>query len=259
MNFESADLIYQPRGIQKCNKMGGITDSTKRYGFWKKSLTNWSGVFYLQHLSEDPDWSLIQLDKMGQWISIRIVDYIEETKIHLNRYCNEIYCSNLDKIYQNTNALVDEIEHLYSDGEVEFLQIWIKTRKIPPVRLSIKDHKPIQANGHHPTRLIVSAHNFTLCLSKVASKSIESTFRRAGVNFESHTLKNSLLYYKRLKCRRRCRRRRHRRRRCVSTVNSTYVAIPAIRPFCHSFRRTAVPATFRHSTILLPFRHSAIL
>ncbi len=28
--FESADIIYQPRGIQKCNKMGGITDSTKR-------------------------------------------------------------------------------------------------------------------------------------------------------------------------------------------------------------------------------------
>jgi hypothetical protein len=26
-------------------KMGGITDSTKRYGFWQKSLTNRSGVF----------------------------------------------------------------------------------------------------------------------------------------------------------------------------------------------------------------------
>ncbi len=40
IKFESADLIYQPRGIQKCNKMGGITDFTKRYGFWKKSSTN---------------------------------------------------------------------------------------------------------------------------------------------------------------------------------------------------------------------------
>jgi hypothetical protein len=27
--------------------MGGITDSTKRYGFWKKSSMNWSGVFYI--------------------------------------------------------------------------------------------------------------------------------------------------------------------------------------------------------------------
>ncbi len=44
--FESSDLIYQPRGIQKCNKMGGIADSTKRYCFWKKSLMNRSGVFY---------------------------------------------------------------------------------------------------------------------------------------------------------------------------------------------------------------------
>ncbi len=36
MKFESADLIYQPRGIQKCNNMGGIIDSTKRYGFGKR-------------------------------------------------------------------------------------------------------------------------------------------------------------------------------------------------------------------------------
>ncbi len=50
---------------------------------------------------------------------------------------------------------------------------------------------------------------------------------------------------------------------CVCTVNSTYVAISAILLFCHSFRRTAIPAipSFRHSTIsaiLLIFRHSAI-
>jgi hypothetical protein len=47
MKFECADLIYRLRGIRKCNKMGGITDSTKRYGYWKKSSTNRSGVFYL--------------------------------------------------------------------------------------------------------------------------------------------------------------------------------------------------------------------
>ncbi len=46
MKFESEDLIYLPKAIQKCNKIGGITDSTKRYGFWKKILTNQSGVFY---------------------------------------------------------------------------------------------------------------------------------------------------------------------------------------------------------------------
>ncbi len=47
MKFESVDLVYWPRGIQKCNKRGGITDSTKRYGFWKKSSMNRSGVFYM--------------------------------------------------------------------------------------------------------------------------------------------------------------------------------------------------------------------
>ncbi len=47
MKFESADLIYWPRGIQKCNKIGGIIDSVERFGFWKKSSTNRSGVFYV--------------------------------------------------------------------------------------------------------------------------------------------------------------------------------------------------------------------
>jgi hypothetical protein len=50
MKFESANLIYRPREIRKFNKMGGITDSTKRYGFLKKSSTNWSGVFYYEPL-----------------------------------------------------------------------------------------------------------------------------------------------------------------------------------------------------------------
>ena len=107
--------------------------------------------------------------------------------------------SRLDTIYKDTNALVDDSEDLCSDGEMEFLRSWIKTRKIASVHLSIKDHKPIQANGRHPTCLIVSVHNFTQCQSKVASKSIESTFRRAGVNFERHTLKNSLSLKKQFK------------------------------------------------------------
>ena len=65
-------------------------------------------------------------------------------------------------------------------------------KKIPSVRLSVKDHKPVGANGRHPTRLIVSAHNFTQCLSKLASKSIEKSFQHANINFKKHTLKNSL-------------------------------------------------------------------
>jgi hypothetical protein len=46
-NFESVNLFKRPRGIQKCNKKGCSTDSSTRYGFWRKSLTNRSGVFYL--------------------------------------------------------------------------------------------------------------------------------------------------------------------------------------------------------------------
>jgi hypothetical protein len=113
----------------------------------------------LKALSEDHDWSLVQSDKTGQWIPIKINNYIGNMMIHPNRYCNKNYRSRLDKNYKDTNTLVDNIEDLCSDGETEFLRSWIKTRKIPFVRLSIMDHKPVQANGCHPTCLIISAHN----------------------------------------------------------------------------------------------------
>jgi hypothetical protein len=144
----------------------------------------------LHWLSEDPDWSVVQSDKAGQWIPILVNDYIADMEIHLRRYCNKIpRRSHLDRVNKDTMSLIDEIDHLCSDGEEQFLRSWAKTKKIPSVRLSIKDHKPVGSNGRHPTRLIVSAHNFTQCLSK----SIEKTFRKSGVNFERHTLKNSLV------------------------------------------------------------------
>ncbi len=136
----------------------------------------------LKALLEDPDWSLVQSDKTSQWIPIKINNYIDNMMIHLKWYCNKIDRSRLDTIYKDTKTLVDDIEDLCSDRETEFLRSWNKTRKIPSVWLSIKDHKPVQANGRHPTCLIISAHNFTQCLSKLASKSIKRTFRRAGVS-----------------------------------------------------------------------------
>ncbi len=117
--------------------------------------------------------------------------------IQLNQYCNKIDRSRLDTIYKDTNALVVDIKDLCSDGEAEFLQSWIKTRKIPSVWLSIKDHIPVQVNGCHPTCLIISARNFTQCLSKLALKSIEHTFRRAGIIFQCHTPKSSIELNKR--------------------------------------------------------------
>ncbi len=117
-------------------------------------------------------------------------------EIHLRCYCNEIHRSQLDRIYKDTTAIVNKIKDYCSDGKENFLRSWVETKKIPSVHLSIKDHKPLQPNGHHPTHLIISAHNFTKCLSKLASKSIKRTFRHAEVNFERHTLKNLLA----LKC-----------------------------------------------------------
>jgi hypothetical protein len=127
-------------------------------------------VTLLQQLSEDPNWTLVQSDKTGQWIPIRIIDYIADMEIHLHRYCNKIDQLQLDRIYKDTTAIVKEIEDYCSDGKANFLRSWVKTKKILSVCLSIKNHKPLQPNGRHPTHLIVSAQNITQCLRKLASK-----------------------------------------------------------------------------------------
>ena len=122
-------------------------------------------MIFIPHLAEDPEWVLVQSDKTGQWIPMRICDYISDMKVHLDRYCSEIHCLQLDEIYRDTKALIEEVNNFCSDGESDFLRSWLKMTKIPSLRLSIKDHQPPQANGHYKMHLIVSAHNFTQCLS----------------------------------------------------------------------------------------------
>jgi hypothetical protein len=92
---------------------------------------------------------------------MRLTDYIADMKVHINRYCTEITRARLDSIHKDTKAFVEEINHLISDGEQQFLDSWINTNKTPTLQLSVKDHKPHNPNGCYPTRLIVSAHNFT--------------------------------------------------------------------------------------------------
>ncbi len=136
--------------------------------------------------------SLVQSDKTDQWFPIRIINYIVDMEIHICCYCNKIDWSQLDRIYIDTTTIVDEIEDYCSEGEANFLRSWVKTKKIPSVCLSSKDHKATSTKWmpFYPSHQIST--QFTQCLSKLASKSIKCTFRHAGVYFKRHTLKNLL-------------------------------------------------------------------
>jgi hypothetical protein len=50
----------------------------------------------LRALAKDPDWSLVQSGKTGQWIPIRVLDFIMDMEAHLQCYCNKIDRSQLD-------------------------------------------------------------------------------------------------------------------------------------------------------------------
>jgi hypothetical protein len=91
----------------------------------------------LRVLAEDPNWSVVQSNKTGQWLPIHINDYIADMEVHLTCYCKEIPCANLDQICQDTNTIIDDIKHLCSDSETDFLRSWVQTKKIPSLRLSV--------------------------------------------------------------------------------------------------------------------------
>lgn len=78
-----------------------------------------------------------------------------------------------------------------SHGEHRFLQTWIRTRKIPTLALTVKDHKPPNADGNYPMRTIVSAHNFTQGFAKLASQGLQAIFERNSIQHGKRTILNS--------------------------------------------------------------------
>jgi hypothetical protein len=63
------------------------------------------------------------------WKTSTHTHYIADMELHLNHYCKEIPHTNLNQIYWDTNTIIDDIEHLCYDGEIKFLQSWVKTKK----------------------------------------------------------------------------------------------------------------------------------
>eukprot|EP00957_Ditylum_brightwellii_P154230 11737092-Ditylum_brightwellii.AAC.1 len=67
----------------------------------------------------------------------------------------------------------------------------LNSRAIPEPQLLIKDHKKLQKDGHHPTRLVIPATNFAATFSKICYMAIKKIFDDNGVRYAKYTIERA--------------------------------------------------------------------
>ena len=111
----------------------------------------------------------------------------------IEKYCTTINTARLAEIYSRCEALLNKYEGWMSNGESKFLRTWIRTRKIPTLALTVKDHKPPNADGNYPMRTIVSAHNFTQGFAKLASQGLQAIFELNSIQYGKRTQSSTVM------------------------------------------------------------------
>ena len=86
-------------------------------------------------------------------------------------------------VFEEARELVNGIGFQLSKREVGHINKSLKTKSIPTPKLLIKDHKNPSTNGQFPTRLVITATNFT------------STFAKVGYIHMKAILRNHQVYY----------------------------------------------------------------
>lgn len=142
----------------------------------------------IKELRKEHDWVLVPTDKTNKWVPTKVNDYINWMQGHLDKKCKVVTHERLSSTYKEAQELLEKFEPLMNKGEYEFIEQFIKTRRIPMPRLLIKDHKPTNDDGTYPTRLLVPATNFTQCFAKLSYKAIKAIFDANDINPMKRTI-----------------------------------------------------------------------
>ena len=91
-------------------------------------------------------------------------------------------------LYVNENLLIEKVKLDLSVKEEEFVRQSLATRVIPSPKITIKYHKTINENGEFPTRLVITAKNFTATFSKIGYLGIKRCLDKRKVNYSRNSI-----------------------------------------------------------------------
>ena len=90
------------------------------------------------------------------------------------------------------NKLHQTAKGLMTDGESDYVKMWIETNQIPTYAKSL-DKRPQkhQPDEHYKILLVISETNFTQCFAKTGYKIVKNQFDAKNVNYNKYTLKQA--------------------------------------------------------------------
>eukprot|EP00980_Cylindrotheca_fusiformis_P020377 scaffold7407_cov165-Cylindrotheca_fusiformis.AAC.1 len=147
----------------------------------------------LKKLGHQEDLLAVSTDKTN---SFRIVDkeaYIQWMNEEIRKSAaQEVPPATIEDAQRDGHMLLDHAKsnRWFPIGkkEAQAIEQSLRSCSVPTPFLLIKDHKPRNQEGHHPTRLVIPAQNFVSGFPKVGYKAIRQIFDENNINYKSRTI-----------------------------------------------------------------------
>ena len=91
-------------------------------------------------------------------------------------------------MHEEALKLCETSSNILSSSEYNYIKSTINKCAIPNICLLIKDHKENDGDGNYPTRLVVSAKNFTASFPHVGQRGIKAILDKNKIDYSRKTI-----------------------------------------------------------------------
>eukprot|EP00957_Ditylum_brightwellii_P067380 5115235-Ditylum_brightwellii.AAC.1 len=118
-------------------------------------------------LREKEDQVVVPTNKKNNYTVMSTQKYIDWVVKPLADAAEQVPRTEVVKIHKEAVKFANSIRDFISTDEFNFIQESLTSKAIPQPQLLVKDHKPVEASGDFPTRLVIPATNFTAAFLKL--------------------------------------------------------------------------------------------
>ena len=121
---------------------------------------------------------IVTTDTTNRIRSMKKEEYKTMVKEHLNKSVIEIERGRVTEIFDDAKVIVDAIWFKLSKNEVGQINESLKIKAIPTPKLLIKYPKILTSMGEFPTRLVITAVNFSASFAKVGYLGLKNILKK---------------------------------------------------------------------------------
>ena len=96
--------------------------------------------------------------------------------------------NRLKEVKEEAKTKLETFADLLSEKEYNYIKSTINNCNVPTIKLLVKDHKSKDEAGEYPTRLVVSAKNFTAAFPHTGQRGIKRILDKNNINYSRKTI-----------------------------------------------------------------------